>query len=80
MEDNLATSCLERWASKSPWSNSILEKQNGVIENMMENVMLDVGCSLEVALAWCISTKNLLLIFYVCSPNQLVFGYNSNFP
>ena len=30
----------------------------------------DVGleCSLEVALAWCIS------------PNQLVFGYNPNFP
>ena len=80
MEENLTVSCLERWASKSPWSNSILEKQNGVIGNMMEKVMSDVGCSLEVALAWCISAKNLLLISYVYSPNQLEFGYNSNFP
>ena len=67
-------------AAESPWSNSIVEKQNGVIGNMMEKVMLDIGCSLEFALAWCISTKNLLLISYQYSPNQLVFGYNPNFP
>ena len=67
-------------AAESPWSNSIVEKQNGVIENMMEKVMSDVGCSLEVALAWCISAKNLLLNSYGYSPNQLVFGYNPNFP
>ena len=35
---------------------------------MMEKMMSDVERSLEVALAWCIS------------PNQLVFGYNPNFP
>ena len=67
-------------AAESPWSNSIVEKQNGVIGNMMEKVMSDVGCSLEVALAWCISAKNLLLNSYGYSPNQLVFGYNPNFP
>ena len=67
-------------AAESPWSNSIVEKQNGVIENMMEKVMPDVGCSLEVALAWCISAKNALLNSYGYNPNQLVFGYNPNFP
>ena len=38
-------------AAESPWSNGIVEKQNGVIGNMMEKVMSDIGCSLEVALA-----------------------------
>ena len=61
-------------AAESPWSNSIVEKQNGVIGNMMEKVMSDIGCSLEVALSWCISAKNLLLNSYGYSPNQLVFG------
>ena len=67
-------------AAESPWSNGIVEKQNGVIVNMMEKVMSDVGCSLEVALAWCISAKNSLLNSYGYSPNQLVFGYYPNFP
>ena len=46
----------------------------------MEKVMSDVGCSLEVALAWCISAKNSLLNSYGYSPNQLVFVYNRNVP
>ena len=55
-------------AARSPWSNSIVEKQNRVIGNMMEKVMLDIGCSLEFALAWCINTKNLLLNSYRVVP------------
>ena len=47
---------------------------------MKEKVLSDVGCSLEVALAWCLSAKNALLNSYGYSPNQLVFGYNPNFP
>ena len=67
-------------AAESTWSNGIVEKHNGVIGNMMGKVMPDIGCSLEVALAWCISAKNSLLNSYGYSPNQLVFGYNPNFP
>ena len=67
-------------AAESPWSNNIVEKQNGVLGNMMEKVMFNIGCSLEFALAWCISYKNLLFNSYLYSPNQLVFGYNPNFP
>ena len=65
-------------AAESLWFNGIVEKQNGVIGNVMEKVMSDVGCSLEIA--WCISAKNSLLNSYGYSPNQLVFGYNPNFP
>ena len=45
----------------SPWSNRVVEKHNGIIGNMMEKVLSDGGCSLEVALAWCLSAKNVLL-------------------
>ena len=45
-------------SAESPWSNGIVEKHNGVIRNMKEKVLPDVGCSLEVALAWCLSAKN----------------------
>ena len=65
-------------AAESPRFNGIVEKQNGAIGNVMEKVMSDVGCSLEIA--WCISAKNSLLNSYGYSPNQLVFGYNPNFP
>ena len=67
-------------SAESPWSNGIAEKHNGVIGNMMEKVLSDVGCSLEVALVWCLRAKNILLNAYEYSPNQLVFGYNPNFP
>ena len=67
-------------AAESPWSNRIVEKHNGIIENVMEKVLLDVKCSLDVALAWCLSAKNSLLNSYGYSPNELVFGYNPNFP
>ena len=65
--------------AESPWSNGIVGKHNSVIDNMMEKVLADVSCSLEVALGWCLSAKNALLNSYGYSPNQLVFGYNPNF-
>ena len=36
--------------AESPWSNGIVEKHNSVIGNMIEKVLADVNCSLEVAL------------------------------
>ena len=38
-------------AAELPWSNGIAEKHKGIIGNMMEKVLLDVKCSLDVALA-----------------------------
>ena len=71
---------LKTTGAESPWSNGIVEKHNGIIGNMTGNVLLDVKCSLDVALAWCLSAKNSLLNSHGYSPNQLVFGYNPNFP
>ena len=37
--------------AESPWSNGVVEKHNGITGNMIEKVLSDVGCSLEIALA-----------------------------
>ena len=60
--------------AESLWSNSIVEKQNGIIGNIMVKVISDVGHGLKAALACCIiSTKSSLLNSYSRKPNLLVF-------
>ena len=58
--------------AESSWPKGIVEKQ--VISNIMEKVIVDVNCSLEIAFGWCLSAKTALLNSYGYSPNQLVFG------
>ena len=67
-------------AAESPWSNGICERHNAIIENMVEKVMCESKCSIDVALAWAVSAKNSLHNSYGYSPNQLVFGRNPNLP
>ena len=66
--------------AESPWSNGITEIHNAIIGQMVDKVMNDVKCSIHIAVAWCVSAKNLLKNVYGFSPNQLVFGRNPNFP
>ena len=70
----------KKTAAESPWSNGIVEKHNGIIGNIMPKVLSDGKYSLDVALARCLSAKNSLFNSYGYSPNQLLFGYNTNFP
>ena len=56
--------------AESPWSNGVVEKHNGIIGNVMEKVLSDIGCSLKVALAWYLSANNAFLNSYSYSPNQ----------
>ena len=67
-------------AAESPWSNGCNERYNGVISEMVQKVIQDTKCSLEIALAWAVSAKNSLENHYGFSPNQLVFGRNPNYP
>lgn len=67
-------------AAESPWSNGINERHNAILGNMIEKIIDDTGCSLQVAVASAVSSKNALANVYGFSPNQLVFGKNPNFP
>ena len=67
-------------AAQSPWSNGITERHNALLAGMVEKVMEDTNCSLEIAVAWSVSAKNALKNVHGFSPNQLVFGRNPNIP
>ena len=65
-----------------PWSNSIVERHNAVLEKMVKKLMLDENTKYptDVIVAWAVSAKNALHTCYSYSPNQLVFGKNHSFP
>ena len=67
-------------AAYSPWSNGIIERHNAVIENMSLKITRGTNCSVENALVWAISAKNVLHNNLGYSPNQLLLGPNPNLP
>ena len=67
-------------AAESPWSNGACERLNGVLSLSTQRVLEDMGCSMEIALAWSVATRNTLHNFSGYSPAQLVFGLNPTFP
>merc|ERR1711879_879182 len=67
-------------AAESPWSNGLCERGNAILADMVEKIMNDTRCSLDLAIPWAISAKNALSNTYGFSPNQLVFGKNVNLP
>ena len=67
-------------AAESPWSNGLCERANAILADMVEKIMGDTDCSLDLAIPWAICAKNSLANTYGFSPNQLVFGKNINLP
>ena len=71
---------LKSTAAESAWSNGLVERHNGTLANMIDKILSDVDCDLEVALSCAIAAKNALNNVYGFSPNILVFGRNPNLP
>ena len=61
-------------AAESPWSNRINERHNAIIGNMAEKIHNETKCSMDIAIASAVSSKNALANVHGYSPNQLVFG------
>ena len=70
----------KKTAAESPWSNTLIERHNGIIGKSVSKVMSDVNCSLELALSWAVTPKNSPQDVCGFSPNQLVFRRNPYFP
>ena len=79
MSENLNTE-VTTTAAESPWSNGTCERHNGIIASMLDKIMHERQCEIDVALAWAIMAKNCLHNVYGYSPNQLVFGNNPSLP
>ena len=67
-------------AAEAPFSNGTVERHNAIIWEGMKKTIAETKCDPEIALGWSISAKNSLQNQGGYSPNQLVFGYNPNFP
>lgn len=66
--------------SESPWCNGIVERHNGLLGNMIEAVLEETNCNLEIAVAWSTNSKNSLANVFGFSAHQLVFGTNPSLP
>lgn len=66
--------------AESPWCNGTVERHNGILANMIEAVLHDTGCNIEIAVAWAVNSKNSLNNVHGFSSYQLVFGRNPTIP
>ena len=71
---------LHTTAAESPWSNGICERLNGTLADIVNKIIDEINCGVQMALAWAVAARNALTNKSGMSPNQLVFGFNPAFP
>ena len=71
---------VETTGAEAPWSNGLVEHHNLVLSDMLDKVLEDTHCDLDVALAWCLNAKNSLQNVHGFSPYQLALGQNPLLP
>ena len=67
-------------AAESPYSNGVNERHHMIIVEAMSKTVEETNCDPRLALAWAVSSHNSLCNHLGFSPNQLVFGFNPNYP
>ena len=67
-------------AGQSPFSNGLVERHNLVLGDMLDKVLEDIDCGIDIAIAWCINAKNSLQNIHGFSPYQLAIGKNPILP
>ena len=67
-------------AAESPWSNGLVERHNLIISEMLDKVLADTSCNINIGIAWCCNAKNSLENNKGFSPYQLAIGSNPTLP
>lgn len=67
-------------AAYSPWSNSLLERHNQTLTEILLKVKRDHRCDWNTALDWALMAKNSMHNVHGYSPYQPVFRQNPNLP
>ena len=67
-------------AGESPFSNGLVERHNLVLSDMLDKVLNDIDCGIDIGIAWCVNAKNSLQNIHGFSPFQLSIGKNPTFP
>ena len=71
---------IQTTAAESPWSNGIVERNNQTLASMLDKIIADSKCSIQLALVWALNAKNSLQNVAGFSPFQLVLGSNPSLP
>ena len=58
--------------AKSSWSNGLVERHKRVLAEMLDKIIDDSNCSLDIALSWSMNAKNSLANVHGFSSYQLV--------
>ena len=66
--------------AEAPWSNGLVERHHVIITHMLDKVLHETKCDMDIALAWCVNAKNSLQSVHGFSPFQLVLGRNPKLP
>ena len=61
---------------ESPFSNGLGERHNLILSEMLDKTLEDHNTDFELALAWCVNTKNSLANVHGFSPSQFALGQN----
>ena len=63
-----------------PWSNSLVERHNLVLGDMLNRILEESTNNIGIAVAWAINSKNSLTYVHGFSPYELAFDQNSILP
>ena len=67
-------------AEEWPWSNGLVDRQNLWLADMLDKVLEETQCDLELAIVWHVSTKNSHSNIHGFSPYQLAISTNPKLP
>ena len=67
-------------AAESSWTNGFGEKHNLIFADMLDKVLEETQCDLELAVAWCVNAKNFLSNIHGFSSYQLTICVNPKLP
>ena len=66
--------------ASSPWCNGMVERHHSLLSGMINAILEEQKCNIDIAIAWACNAKNSLNNVFGFSPYQLVFGKNPTVP
>ena len=67
-------------SAEAPWSNDLVERHNLILSDMLDKILEENNCDLELAVLWSVNAKNSLTNIHGLSPYQLAISTNPKLP
>ena len=67
-------------STEAPWSNGLVERHNLILPDMLDKILEENNCDLELAVLWSVNAKNSLTNIHGFSPYQLAISTHPKLP